>query len=82
MSGETKHERHWTSWKNPLWWIFCMPGALFMWIQYWFPSKGRILISGRQYGNKFVQFVFTIIFYGFVVFVYFHLRKDMQNPAI
>lgn len=65
-SYEQRHARHWAGVRNPLWWIFCMPGAVFMWLAYWFPGRGWVIISGRQYGNRFVQFVYTLAGYIFV----------------
>lgn len=71
-SFETKNARHWSGWKNPIWWVFCLPGAVFMWIQYWFPGSGQILMSSRQYGSRFMQVVYSVIIYVGFYLIFIH----------
>ena len=48
--------RHW----------FRKPGVAILWIQYHFPSQGRVLVSARQYQNPVVELIYSIIFWGFL----------------
>ncbi len=66
---QEQRARHWSGVKNPFWWIFCGPGAIFMEVQYWVPAKGNIWLSRRQYGNRSLQFLYTLLFYIFIGFV-------------
>lgn len=47
-----------------IWLIFVAPGAAFMWVQYMFPRYGDVLASGRRYGHRGLQVVFTLVLYG------------------
>jgi hypothetical protein len=33
-----------------------------------FPKRGQVYASGRRYGNRFIEFIYTVIFYGIVLF--------------
>jgi hypothetical protein len=55
--------------KTILWWFFCMPGAVVMWIEYMFPIRGQVLASRRRYGNKLIQFLYTVVVYALLLFV-------------
>jgi hypothetical protein len=45
-----------------IWLLFRMPGAILLWIQYFFPSSGRVLVGARQRGNPIME---VIISWGF-----------------
>lgn len=60
---ETQKEHH-----SLVWWIFCMPGSLLMWLEYMFPGKGHVYATGRRYRNRVVQAMYTAAIY-FVIIV-------------
>ncbi len=66
---DKKSDAHWSGRKSILWWLFCMPGAVIIWFEYWFPKNGNVLRSQRQYGSRLAQFGTTMILY-FVVGIY------------
>jgi hypothetical protein len=63
---DEKPQRH-----GLLWLIFFMPGSVLMWIQYMFPERGHVYASGRRYGNRVIQFFYTLIIYGLLIGAYF-----------
>ncbi|MES2010563.1 MAG: lysozyme inhibitor LprI family protein [Pseudomonadota bacterium] len=50
-----------------VWWVFFMPGAAFMWLEYMFPSRGDVLASKRRYGSKPIQFWYSLGIYGVLI---------------
>jgi hypothetical protein len=58
-----------TSSRGLFWLFFRLPGAVLLWIQYYFPSNGRVLVSARQRGNPIMEFIFSIGFWGFLIFL-------------
>lgn len=34
-----------------------------MWFEYMFPKHGQVYASGQRYGNKVIQFLYTMVFY-------------------
>jgi hypothetical protein len=46
-----------------LWALFFMPGAILLWSQYMFPSRGSILVSRRRAENRILQMLLTLSIY-------------------
>jgi hypothetical protein len=40
-----------------------MPGAVLMWWEYMFPSRGQVYATGRRHDNRIVQFLYTMGLY-------------------
>lgn len=81
MTGNAPYSEQREQQSRPLWWwLFCMPGAVLMWWEYMFPGRGRVYATGRRYRNRFVQFLYTVLFYGVVAFVCFAVpHKDWDR---
>lgn len=47
--------------RSELWHYFLLPGRILMWIDYMFPSKGRVLATARQRGNPIVEVLNAIV---------------------
>ncbi len=48
------------------WLAFRLPGKIVMWFQYFFPRHGQVLASARRYGNPYIEFMFSLMFWGVV----------------
>lgn len=56
------------------WWVFCMPGAAIMWVEYMFPRHGQVYASARRQGNPLIQVIYSLGFYGITaIFSYAYL---------
>lgn len=64
-----------------LWVIFCMPGALVLWMQYKFPTKGDVLASARRYGDPGVEFLYTMMIYAVLGAAVYFLPRTEMNPS-
>ncbi|WP_413208161.1 hypothetical protein [Rhodospirillum sp. A1_3_36] len=55
------------------WLLFRAPGQLFLWLEYLFPSKGRVLVSARQKGHVVAEVWYSLVFWAVVIFVLYKL---------
>ena len=62
---EDKPQRSFGGWI--IWLLFFAPGAAIMWWEYMFPKRGQVYASGRRYQNRFIQVLYTIGFYVFLL---------------
>jgi hypothetical protein len=77
---DDQYEQDETPSRGLLWWLFCMPGAVLMWVEYMFPKHGQVYASGRRYGNRLIQFLYTIGFYVVVAIIVIALVKHQNGP--
>jgi hypothetical protein len=57
------------------WWVFCAPGAMLIWVEYMFPRRGQVWASGRRYGNRIIQIVYSLGLYVIVGFGLYTLLR-------
>ena len=62
---------------RPLWWwILFMPGKVFLWIEYMFPSKiGGVFGSARRRNVPLLQIICSLCFYVALIVVSFALFR-------
>ena len=58
-----------------IWWVYCAPGFVFVWLSYFFPSKGRFnpqtIKEYRQYKNIHIFAPLYSLVAWFLIFLYF-----------
>src|SRR5262249_42728844 len=55
-------------WKSVFYVAFCLPGAILLWFQYYFPKPGQIHASARRFRNRGMEVLYTLVIYGFLLF--------------
>lgn len=43
--------------------LFRRPGKIIIWINYMFPSTGKVLVSKRHVGNPIMEIIYSIVFW-------------------
>lgn len=57
-----------------IWWLlFRMPGIVILWIQYMFPSSGRVLVSARHKNSPVMEVLASLAFWGVVLYITYNL---------
>ncbi len=67
--------------KGLLWWLFFMPGAVVLWLEYMFPGRGQVYASGRRRGSKVVQFLYTLGVYAITGFILIAVLAPSGNRS-
>lgn len=49
-----------------LWKLYCLPGRIIAWLEYFFPGRGQVWASGRRKDNEIVHFLFSTAVYAFL----------------
>ncbi|WER45133.1 hypothetical protein CupriaWKF_12530 [Cupriavidus sp. WKF15] len=58
-----------------VWWVFFMPGAILMWFEYMFPSRGDVLASKRRHGNRLLQVWYSLGIYTVILVSLFFMFR-------
>jgi hypothetical protein len=53
--------------RDKWWWLFRAPGSAAIWLAYMYPGRGKVLASGRRFRQPFIEVVYTLAIYAFVL---------------
>lgn len=74
--------------RSLIWWIFFMPGKVFLWFAYMFPTGVTAsFASARQRNVPLVQLAYTLVIYGvvivfgFLIYMWSHNGRPEEEPA-
>ncbi|QAY96396.1 hypothetical protein CWB41_12190 [Methylovirgula ligni] len=63
-----------------VWLVFYMPGSIALWINYMYPQRGQVWMSGRQAQNKIVTVITTLsIYFSIAMIVWLFVMMGMSH---